>query len=165
MWSPPRKNVTTWRISRYSAKFHIFKIEFLHEKIIFFCLDFFPDKVYRKNHKIFQNLKDGCAVLLGFFSDICRVHFWTLLNHTLSGKKSRPKNIIFSWRNLIFKMWNLSRNLEIRQVLILFRGGLHLPDFSCTMVTEHIIEDGCFNTNSCGGFFEMCSIYLSRVLI
>ena len=27
-------------------KFHILKIEFLHEKIIFFGLDFFPDKVW-----------------------------------------------------------------------------------------------------------------------
>ena len=28
------------------SKFHILKIEFLHEKIIFFCLDFFPGKVW-----------------------------------------------------------------------------------------------------------------------
>ena len=27
-------------------KFHILEIEFLHEKIIFFGLDFFPDKVW-----------------------------------------------------------------------------------------------------------------------
>ena len=26
-------------------------------------------------------------------------------------------------------------------------------------------EDGCFNINPGGGFFEMCSIYLSRLLI
>ena len=28
------------------SKFHILKMEFLHEKIIFFGLDFFPDKVW-----------------------------------------------------------------------------------------------------------------------
>ena len=39
----------------------------------------------------------------------CRPHFWTLHIHTLPGKKSRPKNIIFSWNNSIFKMWNLNR--------------------------------------------------------
>ena len=38
-----------------------------------------------------------------------RAHFRTLHNHTLSRKKSRSKNIIFSWRNSIFKMWNLKR--------------------------------------------------------
>ena len=38
-----------------------------------------------------------------------RVHFWTLPDHTLIGKKSRQKNIIFLWRNSISKMWNLSR--------------------------------------------------------
>ena len=38
-----------------------------------------------------------------------RAHFRTIHSHTLSGKKSRPKNIIFSWRNSIFKMWNLNK--------------------------------------------------------
>ena len=42
----------------------------------------------------------------------CRAHFRTLTlrNHNVSGKKSRSKNNIFSWRNLISKMWNLSKN-------------------------------------------------------
>ena len=30
-------------------KFHILKIKFLHEKILFFALDFFPDKVWLCN--------------------------------------------------------------------------------------------------------------------
>ena len=137
--------MVTARFQDILLKFHILEIEFLHEKIIFFGLDFFPDKVwlcrfdfwplreqsikmlrlaqpsskfwkilwfslsFKENLKIFPNLEDGWAYPAPAVSDICRVHFLTQPNHTLSGKQSRPKNIIFSWRNSIFKMWNLSR--------------------------------------------------------
>ena len=92
-------------------KLHILKIEFLHDKIIFFVWIFFltrygwvafknglykyqkqlmserPNHLpsfgifcdfldfLKKNHKIFQNLEDGCAVLRFVVPDICRVHF------------------------------------------------------------------------------------------
>ena len=62
-----------------------------------------------KNHKISQNLEDGGAVLRIWMDCSCRGQKSNLHSHTLSGKKSRTKNIICSWRNLIFKIWNLSK--------------------------------------------------------
>ena len=67
-----------------------------------------------------------------FFAPRCRrCHFWIVHNHTLSRKKSRTKNIIFSWRNIAFSFSIWMHFLEICQVLILFRARLHMSPANC----------------------------------
>ena len=49
----------------------------------------------QKIKKISKTWKMAVPFYYTFFSDVCRVHFWTLLNHTLSGKNPDQKYYFF----------------------------------------------------------------------
>ena len=77
IWSPARKNRTTWQISQNFLQIQKLKSRFLHEKIIFFCLDFFLVKIrfctVQKSHLQHPGLKriqNGTTGYLKIFSKV-----------------------------------------------------------------------------------------------
>ena len=127
----------------FSLIFAIFKSRFLHEKIIFFIQDFFPDKVwsssfdfwhlehlipsmfgkarYTVKSPIWRGFSRENPLQMGLFTvyrafpnilgiKCSKCQKSKLEDHTLSGKKSWMKNIIFSWRNLDLKIAKIKEN-------------------------------------------------------